>query len=542
LNLFGSLSHRDSKGFENITIDRLIHQGTDVTAYDQVTNVHTLDHSNSLRAGADYDLSVHQTIGIGFSGYLNSSNSNLSDITTIGKVASPVDSLLHSITNTAYTFQNYSFNLNDRYKLNNAGETLSIDLDYSHVNNNSGFRDTNRYFLLNGALLHAPQVLTNQTPAAIHIYVAKADYVKPLTKTLALDAGAKVSKVSADNDLEAQLLQGKTYINDTTRTNHFVYQEQIYGGYLNLKGSLQTLEFQAGLRAEYTRSDGDLIGSTSTKRNYLDFFPSFSLSRPLDAKDNLSFSYSRRIDRPAYDKLNPFVYVLDPYTADVGNAFLNPQYTNAFELGYLHNQAFSLTMGYSHTTHGIMEVVITQGNISYQTDRNIDLENSWNIDADVPYTINKWWNGNVDLNGFYNRFKSDTLAGSSIRTGKPAFSAKARQVFKIGSFRSELQVNYRSASTDGIFDLRSQFYTDLAISKSFLEKRASLSFAVSDVFRTRSIEDESHLLNNDFKFKYRYDSRIFRLNFNYKFGNDQLKKHRQRSGAEDETGRIKQSS
>lgn len=542
LGVFGSLNRIDKKGFQEFTINRLIHHVSGVTAFNQLTNAPNLNHNNNLSLGADYELSSVQTIGIGFSGYLNTSSENLSDITTIGRFGSSIDSLLRTRTRTTYTFRNYAININDRYRISKAGQILNIDFDFSRVTNNSDYRDTNRFYRPDLTLLHEPQVLTNQSPVEIHIYAGKADYVNPLSKTMELDAGIKISKVTSDNNLIAQVLKGQAYINDTTRTNHFLYREQVLAGYINLKGSLNTLEYQIGLRSEYTRSDGELVGSTLTRRRYLDFFPSFSLSKPLGNKNNLSFSYSRRIDRPGYDELNPFVYILDPFSKIMGNAFLNPQYANVMELGYLYNQAISVTLGYSHTAHAMIPVVITQGQVTFQTSQNIDHLNSWDININLPYSLTKWWSGNLDLNGFDNRYRSESLAGSAIRTGKPSYSLKNLETFQIGSFKTEVQVNYRSATTFGVFEVKPRFSTDLAISKSLMDKRASISFAVSDVIKTRSIRDESHLLNNDFTYKYLSDTRIFRLNFNYKFGNNKLKKHSQRSGAEDENGRVKQSS
>lgn len=541
LNLYGSLVRSDVKGLSTITIDRLVHQGTLSAAYDQVTTTRVPTHNNNVQLGAEYDLSPANTIGAAFSGYLNSSRDDLYDLTTIGNLSAPIDSLLHSASQSANAFHNYSINLNDRYKLDKKGQQLSLDLDYSRVNNNSDYRDTNRFYLPDGTLLHDPQVLTNRTPSLINIYVAKADYTNPLTKNLTFEAGVKFSKVTSDNNLLAQVLKDHIYINDTSRTNHFLYQERISAGYFNFKGTLHTLEFQAGLRAEFTHSAGDLVGGMLTKRSYMDFFPSLSLTQPLDPKNTVAFSYSRRVDRPAYSKLNPFKFPLDPYTADLGNAFLNPQYTNALELGFTHDQTFTLTLGYSHTAHAIMPIVFTEGNVSMQTDRNIDEVNSWNISADVPCQLTKWWNANISLNGFYNRFRSDTLAGRSINTGTPAFSVKTTQAFHLGSYSSELQVNYKSAHTSGILDFKSRYYADIALSRTFLEKRAAFTLAVSDVFRTRYIRDESHLLNNDFTFAYRYDSRIVRLEFNYKFGS-RKRKQPHTTGAENEKDRVTQGS
>jgi iron complex outermembrane receptor protein len=87
----------------------------------------------------------------------------------------------------------------------------------------------------------------------------------------------------------------------------------------------------------------------------------------MNDKNELNFSYSRRIDRPGYDDLNPFIYYLDPYTYSQGNAFLNPQYTQNFEFNYTYNQTLNVSLGYSLTTDAITELILTQGNKSFET-------------------------------------------------------------------------------------------------------------------------------------------------------------------------------
>ena len=116
---------------------------------------------------------------------------------------------------------------------------------------------------------------------------------------------------------------------------------------------------QAGLRAEYTTSSavGDSANVVQNiPRHYLDFFPSLFINHTINDKNEINFSYSRRIDRPQYDNLNPFVYHLDPYTYEKGNPYLRPQYTNNFELNYTYNKSITLTLGYSRTTDVITEI------------------------------------------------------------------------------------------------------------------------------------------------------------------------------------------
>ena len=188
-------------------------------------------------------------------------------------------------------------------------------LDYSRFNNNSNAYYNTFYSPVNG-ITQPPVYLLNQTPSVINIRAAKVDYAKPLTKSLKFETGAKYSDVKTDNDLEAQLKDNTgTYVNDTAQTNRFIYDEKIAAGYVNLTKTYKNTSVEVGLRAEYTTSMGDLVTNDSVvNRKYLNLFPSFFLNHTFNDKNELDFSYSRRIDRPDYSDLNPFVYYLDQYT------------------------------------------------------------------------------------------------------------------------------------------------------------------------------------------------------------------------------------
>lgn len=176
-----------------------------------------------------------------------------------------------------------------------------------------------------------PAFLRTRTPAAIHIHTVKADYVLPAGKSLKPEAGAKFSDVSTDNQLNARKQLNGQYVNDTLLTNHFKYDERITAGYVNFHQSYPHLTVQVGLRAEYTSSTGTLMnaGQQPVRRNYFDLFPAVFVNHTLNDKNEIGVSYSRRIDRPGYDNLNPFIYYIDQYTYQVGNPFLKPQYTTS---------------------------------------------------------------------------------------------------------------------------------------------------------------------------------------------------------------------
>jgi hypothetical protein len=540
LNLFGTFSHGDNQRYRDLNINRIItNSNGSQTYFDQETQMPQVNHNNNYNAGADYDLTSRHTIGFVVSGYSNSETDNNFTPTTIGSTPTRVDSSLNTGSTIQQSYKNFALNLNDRYKLDTLGQELSVDLDYSRFNNNTISQYRTDYFLADGSQQRNPMLLRNQTPAVIEIHSGKADYTKPLSKSVKLETGVKFSSVKTDNNLQAQIaLANGNYVNDTTRTNHFIYTEKIDAGYVNLNKEFKGGSIQVGLRAEYTQSDGNLVGSTQVDRNYLDFFPSVFLNRTLDKKNELGLSYSRRIDRPGYGNLNPFIYYLDPYTFSKGNAFLKPQYTNNFELDYTYNKTISVTLGYSRTTDVITELILTQGNKSFQTNDNLQVQNSYNINVYSPYTITNWWTGNLNFNGFYLGFKSNGIEGGNIDNGKAAFVFRTTQNLLFGKFKAEITGNYNSAMKYGIYNLEARYGIDAAVSRSFANKKFNVKLGLDDIFNMRRNNLSSYELNNNFTIKQKSDTRLLRLNLTYNFGNSKIKKREHRSGAEEEKSRA----
>jgi len=148
------------------------------------------------------------------------------------------------------------------------------------------------------------------------------------------------------------------YVNEI----HFIYNEKIGAGYVNLSKDYTKYSVKAGLRAEYTwsNSTADSVNTVQDNSNhYLDLFPSLFISHKIDDKDEINFSYGRRIDRPQYDNLNPFTYHFDPYTFLKGNPYLKPQYANNFQFNYTYNHNITLTFGYTHLKDMFAMVPVT---------------------------------------------------------------------------------------------------------------------------------------------------------------------------------------
>lgn len=544
LNLFGTFNHNDNKRDHNLDITRIVtDSAANKTYFNQHSKMVSANHDNSYRLGADYDMTSKNTIGFLVNGYFNSEADNNFNKTVIGTTPNTVNSYQTTASNINQTYKNFALNLNDKLQIDTNGQQLSLDLDYSKFNNTSNAQYNTYFYLPDGSSMTSPVFLRNQTPSVITIHTAKIDYTYPINKTLKLETGAKFSDVKTDNNLQAQQQVNGSYVNDTLLTNHFIYSEKIDAAYINLSKEFKGTSVQAGLRAEYTSSTGDLINTNDVvTRHYLDFFPSIFINHTFNEKNEVGINYSRRIDRPGYDDLNPFVYYLDQYTYSKGNPFLKPQYTNNFELNYTFNKTINVSLGYAHTTDAITQVLLTDpvSKATYQTNLNLTSQNNYSVNINSPFTITKWWTGNANATAFYLGFKSDTLLGATLNRGKLAYQFRLTQTFQIAKgYKAELMSNYQSSLVYGIFLVKPQYSNDVGISHSFADKKANIKFSVSDIFNQRRNDVTSNYQSNNLDIKQKNETRIARLTFTYNFGNSKIKGHEHQSGADDLKGRVK---
>jgi iron complex outermembrane recepter protein len=542
LNIFGSFSHDDTKRLQDIGINRIVTDSTGHTTYfKQYTSMPQSNHNNSYRLGADYDLSSKNTLGFVVNGYFNGEDDFNNNNTYIGPNFNRADSSLRTVTGIHQTYHSFAFNLNDTYKIDTAGQQLSADFDYSRFKNNSTAQYVTDFYLADGSIQHPQAFLGNLTPSDIDIHTAKVDYTKPLNKSLKLEAGAKLSDVKTDNDLMEKYSAAAQY----QSTNHFIYDEKVNAAYLNFNKDFKGYSVQAGLRAEYTSSTATGDSSNIVQRiprSYLDFFPSLFINHTINDKNEMSFSYSRRIDRPQYDNLNPFVYHLDPYTYQKGNPYLKPQYTNNFEFNYTYNKITTLTLGYSRTTDVITQIPGTDPatKVAFVTQQNLQVQNAFNANLYSNYTITKWWTGDVNATGFYLGFKSNGLEGGNLNRGQAAFQLRTTQTFiPVKGYKLEVSSNYQSALTYGLFYVKPQYSTDAGISHSFADKKANIKFSVSDIFNTRRNDVTSNYQSINLDIHQKRDSQVARVTFTYNFGNNKIKARQHQTGADDEKGRVK---
>ena len=561
-NLFGNANVNTRKSNRIQTIDRNFYSnGEKISSFNQVaTNDQESDYLG-YKIGADYFISKKTTIGLLF-------NSNSGIWSQPGGVnTAQILSKVGTLDSTSITkntekndWGNNAVNLNFKHSFDSTGRELSADIDYARFDNSheQTFR-TNKYF---SNEISNPIFTRNEnglSTTGINISSAKVDFIKPLVKSKAkFEMGAKTSYVTSDNDMTFWFLdknEGNPVV-DPFRTRDFQYKENINAAYLNYSKEFKPISVQLGLRAENTNGQGTLLGEKLFKRNYTNVFPTAYFRKKLDKKNSLGLSLARRIDRPSYEDLNPFLFFLDPYTYQRGNEKLKPEYTNSVELTHTFMDAINTTINYSRTTDKMSEV-LEQDNEKKTTSVtrfNIGEMRNMGIAISAPTPINKWWKGNVYINIYQSRYIGDlprnTLDsyGEIISTVYQHLDVKAvtaqlnlQQQITLGKNTSmEVGGWYRSPGIEGQLKMNSMGALNIGFRQKVLQGKGTVSININDVFWNQYFRGSFKFNDIDVKVDNRWESRVARINFSYRFGNSKVQGARQReTGLESEKGRVK---
>jgi outer membrane receptor protein involved in Fe transport len=544
LNIFGSFANNNNKATENLDILRVVN-GSDQNTYFHQSNTQTRStHNNNYKAGIDYFINDKNTLGFLTTGYFNNGHDASNGLTAIGRSFAQVDSSIVADNPAQNKYRNQAYNLNYKSVIDTLGQELSIDLDYAKYHSEENTIYQNSFFDQNGSMYKSPAIFRNATPSFITIKAAKIDYALPLNTTTKLAVGLKSSWVNTDNDFQFENLIGTDWKNDVGRSNRFIYDENINAAYATLKHEFKSTSVEIGLRTEQTNSKGNSISDNKiVKRSYFDFFPSFNINQTLNPNHEIGFSYNRRIDRPDYKSLNPFVYFVDLYTFSQGNPFLNPQYTNTFQLAYNYKKTLNISLGYSITNNLILDVLLPENEKKtlYQTVKNLDKQYAYDLTIGYPTTITRFWSMDNTFTSTYNQIKTANLGDGVYDRKKVNFTLNSSHTFTLSpSASAELSGEYVSSQIYGTYAIKPYYGIDFGIKKSFFDKKLHVKLAANDVFNTRKARISSALSGLDYNLTQKQESRVYRLSLNYIFGSSSIKGTRERkTSVTDEEGRIK---
>lgn len=417
-------------------------------------------------------------------------------------------------------------------------------MDFGKFNSDRKNFQPNHYYDATETVVLNGVVNSQETPIAIAISSLKSDYEHKLFGGK-VGTGFKLSLVKTKNIFNVYNYSSGTPVFNEDTSNKFNYNENINAAYVNYNMNFKKINFQIGLRVENTNSDGKLLstqqnGNERVKRNYIDFFPSGGITYLINDNNSLALIYSKRIERPSYQSLNPFQNQLDELSFTKGNPFLKPQYTNNVKLSHTFKYKLITTLSYSYITDFFAQVTEPDGaNRNYLTSKNVANNEVINFGISYPFKVNKWWNVYMSVNAFTSKYIATDPSFTSMH--QETLNLFGQNTFNLPKdITMEVSGWYNSPSVwGGTYRTGSLGSLDIAFQKKFLSKKLNARIAFSDILYTAPWRGNSEFGSLIIKGDGGNDSRQVRFSLSYNFGNDEVKKARNRnSGLEDEKNRI----
>lgn len=555
INIFGNYNYNNSKNYNDF---RLYREQLD-TIFDQHTIMTPKNNSHGFKGGLDYFINKKSTIGVLINGNI-SDNKFASDSKTpiVYKPTGVTDRLLVANNRNLQERNNVNFNLNYRF-VDTSGHELNLDADYGLFRIKTNQLQPNYYYDPSQTTLQSQTVYRFISPTDIDIYTLKGDYEQNFKKGR-LGIGFKTSVIKTENNFgryNVQQMNPEIKQLDVPRSNQFNYSENINAVYINYNKQLKGVMVQAGLRLENTNSTGDSYGlnpdgsvnngsKLTFDKKYTDIFPSAAISFNKNPMKQWGISYSRRIDRPAYQDLNPFEFKLDEYTFMKGNTNLRPQYTNIVSLTNTYKYKLTTRLSYSHVADVFTQLVDTaEKSKSFLTKKNLATQDVFNLNISYPFMY-KTYSAFVNFSANKSHYKADFGGGNRIvDLNVTSFNIYMQHSLKIGKkgWTAETSGWYNSPSLWGTFKSKSLWSVDGGVQKTLFKGKGNLKVSVTDIFYTLRWKGTSNFAGQLTEASGRGESRQLRTSFTWRFGKNTVKAARQRKDAsEDEKNRTQSSS
>lgn len=546
LNWFGNFDFGKRKDFYDLHLDRTFYKnGLPDTRFNQRNFVMFPFNTGNAKLGVDFYATKNTTFGAIVSGNGNYYNSPGTSNASAYNAENALQYYYNTESYSKEKRERGTINLNFKHKIDTSGSEITADADFATFNSPVNQVFDSQYSDLNYQPLSPESSVRSDVQAHLNIYALKTDYTHPFNSKTKLEAGAKSSYVTADNNKTFFNTVSGTETLDADKTNHFIYKENINAAYTTLSREFGKFSAQLGLRAEQTVVHGNQITTHITfDKNYTQLFPSALFSYTLNDNHAFSANYSRRIERPNYQSLNPFIIIIDPTFYKQGNPNLDPELAHSFELGYTFKQFITFNTYYVYSLHQVGAVLLQNDElkITTQTDQNIAYSKYIGCNIDATLKLFKWWNCYISLNIYEDYYRGE-LQGQDYSRGNTVFTTNTTNSFILPKgFSAELSYFYKSREVFNVLDLNPMSSLNIGVKRSFFEKKLVAKIGANDIFYTGSTSGAVHFNTTNEAFLRQRDSRVVTLSLTYnigKGGNSSSLKHK--SGAEDETKRAGES-
>lgn len=542
-NLFGNYTINAARNFTRLYALRTYYKSDEKTIeslLEQPGMLKGKGETQTFRTGADYTLNDRTSLGLTINGLFLKRESTGNNTIQWMNAQRAVDSTIQTSSRSETNWQNLGTNFNIRHTFSSNKE-LAIDadiIDYK-INGDQFFQNVSI------SPITYTEASRADLPSNIRIYSAKGDYSQKIY-SWSVVSGIKSSHIETDNLVSYEFSNGGAWQPDLGRTNHFLYKENIHALYTSAERQLNKWSVQGGLRYEMTSYDANQLGNAVVKdssfsRSYNSLFPNLLTSFAADSANTFSFSAGRRIDRPPFQKLNPFLFIINKYTYQQGNPFYRPQYTWNFELSHSYKDWLVTSISYSNTRDYFSQIfpIDTNGIVIY-TEGNLGRLQNFGASVSIQKSIFKWWSMNGQA--VVNYKKLEGFVAKNYNTTIAQFNLSMNNQFKLSKgWAGELSGFYTSRSQQDIQEVVDPSgQLSVGVSKSVFQNKGTIKLAVRDLFYTQWMKGLTQFTAATEYFKLSRDTRVVALSFTYRFGKSFKTINRTKGAAGEEIERVGQ--
>ena len=545
MNIFGALGYNDRNHWQEINFTNyqngfVMTEGTEILNSRQAGN---------FRLGTDFFIRNNQTVGFLVSarkadGQTNTSNRN--ELASQG--SSSIDSILLASNDSEVNRNNQTYNLN--YVLNADKRSLNIDADYGRYRSDASSMQPNEYYDPTESTLLYESMNNTVTPVEIDIYTFKIDYEQDLLGGK-MGVGSKFSNVKTDNTFLFYDIENDISTRNDFKSNLFKYDEKVYAGYVSYnRGLSEKWSMSSGVRLEQTDAVGTLeafkteLQEEPVEQNYLSAFPNFGLTYQMKPEHVFNFNYGRRINRPDYNVLNPFKFQISELSFSKGNPFLRAEIVNNIELGYTLKYRYNFKLSYSKTQDQITRLIGPDdsdpraGFINWD---NLAEQKVFAFNISAPVQISDAWNAYFNVNGNYQDNQADYGDGVIVDLQAWSYNIYQQHSFNLAKgFRAEVSGWFSGPGIwGGVFKYDTSWSLNLGLQRKFLNDQLNVKLSAEDIFFQSGWSGFSEFNGLYGEGNGVWDSQRVTLSMSYNFGNQNVKRSRNRkTGLEEESSRI----
>ena len=516
---------------------RRISLGNDVLETETVALRHPSQKNHNALIGFDYQLNTKTTISWGMSAFFKKyemeNTANDSKLSRNGVV----DTLIHLNINETNRWQHFGANFNIQHTLRE-NEVLIVSADYLHYDNNQPVNYEEKWSDGRDRFLFDRQVRSSKmTP--INFGVFKVDYVRDLGKKGKIEMGVKAVISQFENDVAIQSLISNTWKTDPAFTAKYNLKENIGAAYTayEMKWDAKTT-LKGGLRYEYTQSNlGSIEKPNIVDRKYGRLFPSLFVTHDFNKNKTLGISYSRRITRPTFTDLAPFVFFVDPYTFLSGNAALQPAISDNLKADYRYKSTmFSFQYSYQASPIAAFQAQVVPGtNKLAFVAQNLESSQTYSLTIGQPYSPWKWWTMYTNLasvlsyvRGYNNDYLVTVKFPNVTLYSAQTFSLPKNWSFEVSGF-------YNSGALWGISKMKAISEINVGLQKKLTKGGGKLSFGYDNIFNSSVYRIGLDLPEQKqyFETRLQFTQPKFKISWSQNFGNQKMKAAAKRADVEE---------